>query len=285
MYISTFTGNFACITRLWKSGNQIASLRAICFSRCMALLAIFFFSFAVLIPEGYAQGKKNKEKQGMVKVKSNAFKRKKQRETTSFTDGGYNRGGAERNKRNTQKQSSSFIGDGIRITKNTKNPTTDYAPAYKQIKSPKLGRNPMGEQIARKSSAGQGNGLVKSQYKKEKEARRMSGKMSSFKGNKGGLVKSQYKKEKEARKKSKQMSRYRGDLIVKKRPKGAHPSAAYRGGKVKNSYQQKEKYRKRMLKRMGRNKKAQQPNYLRKKNRDEKPTYDSRESDIWLKPR
>jgi hypothetical protein len=72
---------------------------------------------------------------------------------------------------------------------------------------------------------------------------------------------------------------------VKKTPKGSHPSAAWRGGKVKNSYQQKEKYRKRMIKRIGRNKNNLQPNYLRKKNREEKPTYDTRESEIWTKPR
>jgi hypothetical protein len=220
---------------------------------------------------------------GMVKVRSESFKRKKARETASFTSKDYNSNPPGGSVKDRQKMSS-FTGGLVPVSKpsggNISNP--GQAEAYRNLKPLKPGRNPMGEQIARQSQAYRGPGLVKSDYKKRKDARRRDGDFGHYKG---VLVKSDYKKRKDARKKSQEISRYRGDLLVKKTPKGSHPSAVWRGGKVKNSYQQKEKYRNRMIKRIGRNKNNLQPNYLRKKNREEKPTYDSRESEIWTKPR
>jgi hypothetical protein len=240
----------------------------------------------VLISSGtsFSQSKKDREKLGMVKVRSEGYKRKKSRETASFTSKGYNSNPPGGSVKDRQKMSS-FTGNGlVPVSKpgggNIGNP--GKAEAYRNLKPLKPGRNPMGEQIARQSDAYNGIGLVKSDYKKRKDARRRDVKFGHYKG---VLVKSDYKKRQDARKKSQQISRYRGDLLVKKTPKGSHPSAAWRGGKVKNSYQQKEKYRKRMIKRIGRNKNNLQPNYLRKKNREEKPTYDTRESEIWTKPR
>jgi hypothetical protein len=252
---------------------------------CNFLLVALLVLFSLVCPHsGFAQSKKSKEKLGMIRVKPESFTRKKQRETASFTGRGYNRGGAQSVQRSKQREASNFVGTTVKVNRGNSNRTGNLAEAsaYRNVKPPKQGRNPMGEQIARQSQAYRVNGLVKSEYKKRKEARRKSKQISSFRGNQ---VRSRYSKGKLARSKSEQMSRYRGDLIVTKRPKGAHPSAVYRGGKVKNSYQQKEKYRKRMMKRIGKNRNSQQPNYLRKKNRDEKPTYDSRESEIWSKPR
>lgn len=230
----------------------------------------------------FAQSRNNKAKLGLVKVKSPAFKKKKQRQTASFTGKGYdsNTPGGPVGPRS---EMSSYTGTGIRVSK-LKNNTTDpkKAAAYRTTKALKPGRNPMGEQIARRADPYRGSDLVKSDYKKRKDARRRNKKFSQFEG---AVVRGPAAQKKYARNKSEEISKYRGDLIVKKMPKGAHPSAAWRGGKVKNSYQQKEKYRKRMMKKIGRNKNKMQPNYLRKKNREEKPTYDSRESDIWLKPR
>jgi hypothetical protein len=60
-----------------------------------------------------------------------------------------------------------------------------------------------------------------------------------------------------------------------------HPSSVYRGGKVKNSYAAKERFRKRMLKKYGRNDDAETPNYMKKKQKDGKPKYDKREAEIW----
>jgi hypothetical protein len=81
---------------------------------------------------------------------------------------------------------------------------------------------------------------------------------------------------------NKKIREYRGDIRAPKRPKGAYPGSSYRGGKANNAYQKKAKYRERMLKRLNKNKKLQQPSYQRQKY--EKPTYDSRESEIWNKP-
>jgi hypothetical protein len=249
-----------------------------------SLLTVSLVFILISSGQGFAQSKKDREKLGMVKVRSDKFKRKKARETASFTSKGYNSNPSGGSVTDRQRMSS-FMGNGlVPVSKpsgsNISNP--GRAEAYRNLKPLKPGRNPMGEQIARQSQAYKGNGLVKSDYKKRKDARRRDSKFGHYKG---VLVKSDYKKRKDARKKSQQISRYRGDLLVKKVPKGSHPSAVWKGGKVKNSYQQKEKYRKRMMKRIGRNKNNLQPNYLRKKNRDEKPTYDSRESEIWSKPR
>jgi hypothetical protein len=263
MYVITFTAILALLRGFWfpTIGRKFLFSPAYGFSRHLILIALLFLSVSLAPDHVFAQSKKSKEKLGLVKVKSQSFKRKKQRETSTFTSKGFDNNTPGGSASNRQKMAS-FVGNGVPITKlrnNTSNPKD--AAAYRHIKALKPGRNPMGEQIARKSNAYRGSGI------------------------RTGMVKSDYKMRKDARKKNKKISKYRGDLIIKKIPKGAHPSAAWRGGKVKNSYQQKEKYRQRMMKRIGRNKNKMQPNYLRKKNRDEKPTYDSRESEIWLKPR
>lgn len=250
----------------------------------LCIVVISFFFISIPAADGFSQSKKDRENLGMVKVRSDKFKRKKSKETANFTSRNYSNNPPGGSVKDRQKMSS-FMGNGlVPVSKpsggNIGNPSK--AEAYRNLKPLKPGRNPMGEQIARQSQAYKGNGLVKSDYKKRKDARRRDGRFGHYKG---VLVKSDYKKRKDARKKSQQISKYRGDLLVKKMPKGAHPSAVWRGGKVKNSYQQKEKYRQRMMKRIGRNKNNLQPNYLRKKNREEKPTYDSRENEIWSKPR
>ncbi len=123
---------------------------------------------------------------------------------------------------------------------------------------------------------GEGNTLAmpyrKKMYKKKSEQ------MSSSR--KGNTLTVEYRK-KMYRKKSKEISSYKGDILVRKRPKGAYPNMKYRGGYKNSSFEKKEKYRKRILKRMG--KKQYVPAHMRKK--DEKPRYDSREAEIWDKPR
>jgi hypothetical protein len=58
-----------------------------------------------------------------------------------------------------------------------------------------------------------------------------------------------------------------------------HPSAVYRGGKVKNSYEAKEKYRKKVLKKYGRTEGLEDANYMKQK--EKKPKHDTREGEIW----
>lgn len=282
MYAIIFTGiliRFICFLHRdnnRKAALRLSALRAGNISVVVCLVLGFMFAQS----DSFAQSRKNKEKLGLVKVKSPAYKKKKQRQTASFRgkDFDVNPPGGPVGKM------SSFTGTGIKVSKPGNN-TTDpgKAAAYRNTKALKPGRNPMGEQIARESDSYKGSDLVKSDYKKRKDARRRNRRFSSFEG--PVQVKSVVGQRKDFRKKSKEISTYRGDLLVKKMPKGAHPSSAWRGGKVQNSYQQKEKYRKRMMKRIGRNKNKMQPGFLQKKNREEKPTYDSRESEIWLKPR
>jgi hypothetical protein len=307
MYAIIFTGVLiSFIYFLHRDNNPKPAFRLfVIMAGKISVMVCLMLGFIFLYNDSFAQSRKNKEKLGLVKVKSPSFKKKKQRQTAAFKgkDFDANTPGGPIGKM------SSFTGTGVKVSKPGNN-TTDpsKASAYKTKKALKPGRNPMGEQIARESDSHKGSDLVKSDYKKRKDARRRNRQFSGFEGPvevksvvgqrkdfrkknqelrrfKGVLVKSPYKQKKDARKKSEEISKYRGDLLVNKMPKGAHPSSAWRGGKVKNTYQQKEKYRKRMMKRIGRNKNKMQPGFLQKKNREEKPTYDSRESEIWLKPR
>jgi hypothetical protein len=88
---------------------------------------------------------------------------------------------------------------------------------------------------------------------------------------------------KNIRKKSKQMANFQGDIIVHKKKSGMHPSSVYRGGLVKNSYAAKERYRQRMMKQNNKNadKDENVPQYLKKNKKDQRPSYDSREAEIW----
>lgn len=113
--------------------------------------------------------------------------------------------------------------------------------------------------------------------KRAKHRREMDKKLANYRGD--ITVRSLMQRDKKIRKKGKDMANYQGDIIVHKRKKGMHPSSVYRGGKIRNSYQQKEKYRKKMLKKYGRNPGIEDPNYLKKK--EARPKYDKRESEIW----
>lgn len=118
-----------------------------------------------------------------------------------------------------------------------------------------------------------GNYLAKRtamRHKKGKEIANSSGDI---------LVRTLNQRAKKIRKKNKEMANYKGDIIVTKRKKGMHPSAVYRGGKVKNSYTAKERYRKRMMKKLNRQKGAEDPNYMKQKGG--RPKHDKREAEIW----
>jgi hypothetical protein len=86
------------------------------------------------------------------------------------------------------------------------------------------------------------------------------------------------RKQKSLRKKAKTMANWEGDIVISKRKKGQHPSAVYQGGKVANSYQEKEKMRKKMLKKYGKGS-QETPNYMKEKS--VKAGYDKREAEFW----
>jgi hypothetical protein len=79
--------------------------------------------------------------------------------------------------------------------------------------------------------------------------------------------------------KQKKMANYQGDIVVKNMKRGMHPSAVYRGGKVKNSYAAKERYRKRILRKYGKNEGLEDANYMKQKYK--KPKHDKKEAEIW----
>jgi hypothetical protein len=131
-----------------------------------------------------------------------------------------------------------------------------------------------------KSSSFRGTISLKDQKKFKKQIATNNRKISTYRGSTS--LKSIRSRDRRIEKNNKKIREFRGNIRVTKRPKGSYPGADYRGGKVVNSYQKKAKYRERMLKRLNKNKKLQQPSYQRQKY--EKPTYDSRESEIWSKP-
>jgi len=93
------------------------------------------------------------------------------------------------------------------------------------------------------------------------------------------LVRTLEQRARKIRKKNKKIANYRGDIIVTKRKKGMHPSAVYRGGKIKNSYTAKERYRKRMMKRLRKRSNVEVPES--RKHKVEKPKHIKKESEIW----
>jgi hypothetical protein len=121
------------------------------------------------------------------------------------------------------------------------------------------------------------NFLAKRAKMREEQSREM--------GNYSGdiSVKTLESRAKGIRKKSKKMANWEGDIIVHRKKEGMHPSSVYRGGFIKNSYKAKERYRQRMMKQNNKNsdKDSAQPNYMKKKRKDQRPTYDSREAEIW----
>ena len=91
------------------------------------------------------------------------------------------------------------------------------------------------------------------------------------------LLKTIQRRDRDIRKKDKEIANYTGDIVVRRVQKGMHPSAAYRGGKVQNSYAAKERLRKRVLKKSQKNERLLNP----EKKKAPKPEYDKKESEIW----
>lgn len=150
------------------------------------------------------------------------------------------------------------------------------------VERPRRSNNAMGKAMLKQSMKANGSAkgvLVPGPAYREKMMKKRDKKFAKFRGE--GNTLSMPDRKKMYKKKSKELSSYKGDLLVRKRPQGAYPNLKYRGGYKNSSFEKKEKYRKRVLKRMG--KKQLKPAHMRRK--DEKPRYDSREAEIWDKPR
>jgi hypothetical protein len=78
---------------------------------------------------------------------------------------------------------------------------------------------------------------------------------------------------------SEKVHQYDGDIRYRKPGKDMHPSVFYLKSKVKNSYEQKEKYRRWRIKLSHIFDSNEQPKHLKEKER--KPRYDKDESEIW----
>jgi hypothetical protein len=181
----------------------------------------------------------------------------------------------ERPQRKQSKQMSKYQGD--------------MAPAESNSHGPlNSGSTVIAREIDRKQekqraqySGDLGNNFLAKRAKMRDEKNRQ---VSSYKGDL--LVRTLNARAKRTRKKAKDIANYRGDLIVRKAKKGMHPSAVYQGGKVKNSYAAKEKYRKKMLKKYGKTEGLEDANWQKQKQKGGTPRYDSREAEIWnLKPK
>jgi hypothetical protein len=133
-----FTCFIVCICRQKQVSGFVAGT-----IQKASLLLISLLFIIISADHGFSQSKKDREKLGMVKVKSERYKRKKSRETASFTSKGYNSnppGSAVKDRQKT----SSFIGNSlVPVSKpsgsNISNP--GRADAYRNLKPPKPGRN------------------------------------------------------------------------------------------------------------------------------------------------
>ncbi len=86
------------------------------------------------------------------------------------------------------------------------------------------------------------------------------------------------KKEKRIARKSQNNANYEGDIKLAKRNKELHPSSSYLDAKKKDSYEEKEKLRKKQLKK-SRTRNGGQPKIVTEKRK--KPKYNTRENKIW----
>ena len=93
-------------------------------------------------------------------------------------------------------------------------------------------------------------------------------------------VKSKSAQERDFKKQSKEQQLFAGNYRIKKNKNAdLHPSSEYRGGKIKNSYAQKERTRKRKIWWSKTKKNDDQPQHLKEKGK--KPKYDPKEREIW----
>ncbi|WP_018344582.1 hypothetical protein [Cytophaga aurantiaca] len=182
----------------------------------------------------------------------------------------------DRPQRKQSKQMSKYQGDIVPAESNSHGPLNSGSTVIAREIDRKQ------EKQRAQYSGDLGNNFLAKRAKMRDEKNRQ---VSSYKGDL--LVRTLNARAKRTRKKAKDIANYRGDLIVRKAKKGMHPSAVYQGGKVKNSYAAKEKYRKKMLKKYGKTEGLEDANWQKKENKKGgAPRYDSREAEIWnLKPK
>ena len=181
----------------------------------------------------------------------------------------------ERPQRKQSKQMSKYQGDIVPSESNSHGPLNSGS----LVLAREIDRKQ--ETQRAKYSGDIGNNFLEKRTKMRDEKNRQ---VSSYKGDL--LVRTLNARAKRTRKKAKDIANYRGDLIVKRVKKGMHPSAVYQGGKVKNSYAAKEKYRKKMLKKYGKTEGLEDANWQKQKDNEKAQRHDSREAEIWnLKPK
>lgn len=172
--------------------------------------------------------------------------------------------------RKQSKQMSKYQGDIVPSESNSHGPLNSGSMVLAREMDRKQ------EKQRAKYSGDIGNNFLAKRSKMRDEKNRQ---VSSYKGD--ILVSTLNARAKRTRKKAKDIANYRGDIVVKHVKKGMHPSAVYQGGKVKNSYAQKEKYRKKMLKKYGKTDGLEDANWQKEKQKNSTPRYDKRESEIW----
>lgn len=126
---------------------------------------------------------------------------------------------------------------------------------------------------------GSGDVPLRDLEKREKSIRQKGREMAEYQGS---IKNSDLKKwQASIRKREKDIANYTGTIKIERRKKDAHPSSVYRGGIVANSYSQKEKMRKKMIKKYGKKGDADKPRHLNDPEMQKKPKYNAKESEIW----
>ena len=196
--------------------------------------------------------------------------------------------------RETDKQISKYEGDIVvnhskirKTDKDQANYTGDIVVNEKKIRSNDKERADYSGDIVVDGSKARTNDKRRANYQGdlpnnylEKRAAYRSDKNKKIASYNGDLsVRALQSTARKIRIKQKKMANYKGDIVVKNMKRGMHPSAVYKGGKVKNSYAAKERYRKRILRKYGKNEGLEDANYMKQKYK--KPKHDKKEGEIW----
>jgi hypothetical protein len=202
--------------------------------------------------------------------------RKKQKETANYS-GDLQANSTEDMRRKKDKETANYSGNMVLEDKEGIIRQKQKEIANNTGDIDLTARNDMRREKEKEIATYSGDISTHNLLKKAKEIRQKEKTIANYSGD--ILVKTLRERDNRIRMKAKKIADWEGDIIITRKMKGAHPSAAYAGGKIANSYKEKEKYRRQMLKKYGRNSDLETPNYERKK--QEKPTYDKNEGKIW----
>ena len=254
------------------------------------LLLLLSISFAGICQDNQASNQKKLEKKGTKPTQLSSYRgsnpatdKKKERQKTSRETSSYEGNKVPKQPQRTSKevtndQGKVTSGSLEKRTEERKDKNREIASNEGSIKAGTLeARAKMRQEKAQQTSNYKGDIGGNYLSKRANFRKEQNKKTSNYSGD--ILSRTLERRNQRMRNKSHEMATYQGDIIVTGRRKGQHPSAVYRGGKIKNSYSAKEKYRKRMLKKFGKQRDVERP----EEQKETKPRYDRKEANIWAK--